>query len=77
MAEAMSIADREQQQEDKELLVKVEEEQSGNKGKNTYYYKLSNNNGQPEIKPLLINKKYKKITGKKAPIHFVKKKITS
>ncbi len=48
-----------------ELLVKVEEEQSGIKEKNTYLFRLKNNNGIPEIKPLIIlNKQMKKLSEK-------------
>ena len=66
----------------KEYLVKIEEETSGSKGKKSYLLQFKNNNGQLEIKPLIIlNKsktiavKAKKSTVTKQPV--VKKKITS
>jgi beta-lactamase regulating signal transducer with metallopeptidase domain len=48
-----------------EILVKIEEEQSGLKDKNTYVLQLKNNNGNPEIKPLLLlNKKIRTLNEK-------------
>jgi BlaR1 peptidase M56 len=71
-----------------QLLVRVEEEQSGVKEKNTYVLQLKNNNGRPEIKPLLIlNRKMKALSGKLKAINkaaladsvklSLKKRITS
>jgi hypothetical protein len=49
----------------KKLLVKIEEEQNGIKEKHTCYVELNNNNGVPEIKPLLIlNEKAKSRSSK-------------
>jgi beta-lactamase regulating signal transducer with metallopeptidase domain len=47
------------------IVVKIEEEQSGVKDKNTYLLELKNNNGNPEIKPLIIlNKKVRALNEK-------------
>ena len=65
-----------------EYLIKIEEENSGSKEKKSYLLQYKNNNGQLEIKPLIIlNKgkalydKAKKLKGTKPPV--LKKKITS
>lgn len=64
-----------------EYLIKIEEESSGSKEKTSYLLQYKNNNGQLEIKPLIILNKGKtlsnkaiKLTGTKA---VSKKKITS
>lgn len=47
------------------IIVQIEEEQSGVKDKNTYLLELKNNNGNPEIKPLIIlNKKVRALNEK-------------
>lgn len=47
------------------MIVKIEEEQSGTKDKKTYLVELKNNNGNPEVKPLIIlNKKVKELSEK-------------
>ncbi len=46
--------------ESQQLFVKVEEEQSGKKQKRTYYFELTNKDGTPEIKPLLVFNQYNK-----------------
>lgn len=65
-----------------EYLIKIEEENSGSKEKKSYLLQYKNNNGQLEIKPLIIlNKgkalydKAKKLKGTKPLV--LKKKITS
>lgn len=40
--------------EAKKIIVQIEEEQSGTKDKNTYLVELNNNNGKPQVKPLII-----------------------
>ncbi len=47
------------------MIVKIEEEQSGSKDRKTYVVELKNNNGNPEVKPLIIlNKKVKELSEK-------------
>jgi hypothetical protein len=61
---AMQAADKTQEVAN-EMIVKIEEEQSGIKDKNTYVLQLKNNNGNAEIKPLiLLNKKMKSLNEK-------------
>ena len=47
------------------IIVKIEEERSGVKDKKTYLVELNNNDGNPEVKPLIIlNEKIKKVSKK-------------
>lgn len=60
------------------LIVKVEEEQSGVKDKCTYYVEVNNNNGVPDVKPLVVlNKKIGETSAKnKTKVSSTKQKQT-
>lgn len=75
---AMPAAHTETELPGNRVFVKIEEEQSGLKEKCTYIVELNNNNGQPEIKPLIALKKGIKEVPAKASVKIVPgKKITT
>ncbi len=58
------IAAAEKEIESLTYFIKVEEEQSGEKQQNTYLLELSNKDGYPEVKPLIIVNKIKGTTSR-------------
>lgn len=58
--QAVAVQAAEKAAEAEKLFVKIEEEQSGKKQKNTYYFEVNNENGVPQVKPLVILNKFNK-----------------
>ncbi len=58
----------------RDIYVKIEEEQSGKNQNNSYIFKLSENNGQATIKPLIILKKKSNVATDDSTLKKVSKK---